>query len=713
MGSDNISLTRSISKDSLASNVISVTPRHHVNGQPSPETAHNNDSEVKDEVLVAIIGPRGMAGFKEPQPESFFLEPLQPAVLRPNKEKIKVVSKREESGEGQIQRRGGGHSPVDHTIINQSFMTVDTVEPENINSVQPGGFFLHGNCELPRHGKDEWVGGASESETEDEEGEDDLEEKVLESTLMCQGEKLKCRGHRQEEDESAKLCEDVRVCEHDKDDKDGTSERCSPCPSSLSQASSVSSRMTSFAERRLHRTTVHDGYSSASSSHATTPDGSESGTLSPDIKGGVASDLVHLRLQLEDKRRAIEAQKKKMEVLAARQRLQLGKAAFLNVVKKGRGDTLPHLAKQELVAMNEKELTKDDTCMEVLKAKSKETEENLDKESRKLWEDSVSPAAACGLERDNRMGEGADVEEVGEDLDLSDCSRSIELLNDAIGTIQQQMMQLSVQQELLMKQTLKSPPQEYMMKPQSPEAKPRASMQFLEMSTATRRPPKLSSSRSTRTKPLELKLSKENSTRASSKVSARTPTTDSRTPTDCRTPRAENDEEDVAKATGHGPGRGVVRNTTFRLHDSGNQKSEAPELPKLESPAVEEQSVSGKETIVDQCEEKKAQLIEVALSDLADAPDSGEQKSGLGFFFKVTVIVYPLVFCFFLLYETNANEFLDLNVVVQIYKRRYDKGLGNPASSPRAWILHGLPVHWGLPLATSVSSTSPKTCAVG
>lgn len=650
MGGDNISLVRSISKDSLASNVISVTPRHQVNGQPSPDAAHNIESEEKEEELVTIIGPRGVAGLREPQPESFFLEPLQPAVLRPNKEKITVLSKREESGEGQIQRRKGGHSPIDHTLINQSFMTIDTVEPENINTVQSGGFFLHGNCELPSHGKHEWVGGASESEIEDEDDDDDIKEKELENTLMYRGERLKSPGQRQEQDESTKLFEDVRVSEHG--DKDVTSGLCSPCPSSYSQASSTSSRMTSFVDRRLHRTTVHDGYSSASSSHATTPDGSESGTLSPEVKGGMASDLVHLRLQLEDKRRAIETQKKKMEVLAARQRIQLGKAAFLNVVKKGRSDTLPYPAKQDLVAMKGKELTKDDTCMEMLKTKSKDTEDNLDKESRKLWEDSVSPAETAGLEGDNHMGEGADKLELSEDLDLSECSRSIELLNDAIGVIQQQMMQLSVQQELLMKQTMKSPLQEYAMKPQSSDAKPQSSVQFLEMSTATRRPPKLSSSRSTRAKPSELKIIKENNTRTSSKLSGRTPT-DSRTPPDCRTPRAENNEEDLAKTIGRTPGRSVARNTTFRLRDSGNQKSEGLELPKLESPSVEEQSGSEKEAILDQCDEKKAQLIEVPLSDLAEAPDSGEQKSGLGFFFKVT-LVFLVFLCKFENHEKSS-----------------------------------------------------------
>uniref|UniRef100_A0A3P8VE39 Uncharacterized protein n=1 Tax=Cynoglossus semilaevis TaxID=244447 RepID=A0A3P8VE39_CYNSE len=42
-------------------------------------------------------------------------------------------------------------------------------------------------------------------------------------------------------------------------------------------------------------------------------------------------------MQLEEKRRAIEHQKRKMEVLSARQRQKLGKAAFLHIIKKGGG----------------------------------------------------------------------------------------------------------------------------------------------------------------------------------------------------------------------------------------------------------------------------------------------------------------------------------------------------------------------------------------
>ncbi|XP_062867249.1 calmodulin-regulated spectrin-associated protein 1a [Trichomycterus rosablanca] len=616
---DNISLTRSISKDSLASNVISVTPRHRINGQPSPSLVRRHDSVEKDEELVAVMGP-------ETRSEGFFLEPLQPAVLRPNKEKLTAVSKQDESGEGRTRRRRGGH----HMLINQSFSPIDTVEPQNVT--HSAGFFLHGTTQDIRVAEQTPPDEDSDSEIGDEDEEDDTEKQDCERILFfTPSKKIKCLDQRKDEGESMKLCEDVRVQEHG--DKDGTSGRCSP--SSLSQASSTSTgtgRVTSFAERRLQHVTMPDGYSTGSTSYATTPDGSDTGTLSPDGKGGMASDLIHLKLQLEEKRRAIEAQKKKMEVLAARQRIQLGKAAFLNVVKKDRSDTLPHPGKQEALAMKVKKVAKDDACVEVLKAKSKENGNNLNKD-RQGAKVAASPTASS----DNRTREVEDCEEAGGNLDLSECSHSIELLNEAIGSIQQQMMQLSVQQELLMRQTLKSPQQEYVKKPHpphEPDTKPRSSMQFVEISTAKRAPPKLSMSRSSRTKPSELKLNKDCAHRAGSKSSTRTPGGDARLSPDCKTPVAENEEEGGARINSRTPSRGGARNTTFRVHSFGNQRSEGLEMPKPESPVVEEQRGLEKDDVSDMSEEKKAQLIEVDLSELAEAPDSSEQKAGMGFFFK-------------------------------------------------------------------------------
>ncbi|XP_043085821.1 calmodulin-regulated spectrin-associated protein 1a isoform X2 [Puntigrus tetrazona] len=637
---DNISLARSISKDSLASNVISITPRHRINGQPLPQTRHYDNQEEEEE-LLAVINPEGASASRDSKAEGFFLEPLQPAVLRPNKEKT-GVSKWEESGEGRSQGRRGAYTPTECTL-NRTFTPIGSTERASSRAQSPGSFFLHEDVECVR---DSPLGGwediVSDSEFEEDEEIEVQEQELSKAVLMHAG--RKCTG---EEEESAKLREDV--CLRERDDKEGASGRASPCPSMLSQASSTSTgtgRMTSFAERRRHRVGFPDGCYSTGSSQTTTPDGSESVQFpvdaspgTPSGRPGLASELVHLRMQLEEKRRAIEMQKKKMENLSARQRLQLGKAAFLHVVKKGRSDTLPHPLKTG-VAFKEKPLAKDDSCVEVLKAQGK---------------DSECKETPVEEDKDNRLsatGGGGASDDVGGEPDLSECSRSIELLNEAIGAIQQQMMQLSVQQDLLMKQTVQSPPETKPstvpplneLPPEQPEVKSRLSVQFTEtLSTATKRPPRLSSSRTPRTKPSDLKLSKDTNGRPATKASTPTP--------GGRTPRAESEEEGGAKDGGRGL-KGIIRNTTFRLQDAANRRADSLESPQSELPPVEpspvdltrersESSGSGKENVPIPSEENrtKAQLIEVDLSDLAEPAETstetdGEQKSGLGFFFK-------------------------------------------------------------------------------
>lgn len=592
---DTDSLTRTISKDSLASNVVSVTPRHQVNGQ-----APNDPGVENDEELMAVLGtPEPGVGIGEPRLESFFLEPLQPALLRPNKEKVTPVSKHDESGEGRGLRRRGGRSPVDHMLINQTHSDMETVDLGG-NGTPSEGFFLHGSSQVRR------VDRGSDSEMEDDvdDDDDDVEKQEGEKLFLTHCKRIKCLEQHTDDGESLKLYEDRRVQEHE--DKDGTSGRGSP--NSLSQSSSA--RVTSFAERKKHYAAAPDSHSTASSSHATTPEGSDLYDLSPDGKTGTPSDLVHLKLQLEEKRRAIEAQKKKVAVLTARQRIRLGKAAFLNVVKKDRGDTLPHPVKHKALEMKGKESAKDDACFEMLKAKCKESGAKLKKDL---------PASL-----DNNHTEMENWDEAGGDLDLSECSHSIELLNDAIGSIQQQMMQLSVQQELLIRQSLKSPQQEFLKKPHEQDTKdpkPQPSMQYVEISTAKRAPPKLSVSRPTpRPKASEFKFSK------SPKSVTRTPGADPKL-----SPEAQNqEEENVSRINSRVQSRLVTRNTMFHVHHFGNQRSDGLDTPESQSLGVEE-----KENLTELSEEKKAHLIEVDLSELAEGPDPSEQKSGLGFFFKV------------------------------------------------------------------------------
>ncbi|CAL8249083.1 unnamed protein product [Merluccius merluccius] len=747
---DSVSLARSISKDSLASNVVNVTPKHQVPPGLHPQPAvprringhdllANVNMEDEEETPLAAaktdisFAPRRVAGTtaagpspppeSEPAADGFYLEPLMPAVLRPAKEKSVCLNKEDECGEGPRPsgrgslRRGDAPSSAvrrkapagfNRTFTPASGEELDFSAPDPLQAgstapasrAPPTGFFLHSESDEPDR--------APAREVEEmEEDDEDLDEALTTKDPNWQRKALDDVDgdeEEEEEEESAKLQEDMNVKEHvDKEDKEvnGSSGRSSPCLSTHSQASSLAScsvRMTSFAERKAHQQRFgsnHDLRSSASSSQRTTPDGSEcSGPLSSSwrlkrdqspssplgggARGGdggggggggatmLASELVQLHMQLEEKRRAIEHQKKKMEVLSARQRQKLGKAAFLHIVKKGggRSDTLPNPlkadhSKEEL--NKEKEIaTKDDLCVDALRGE-------------KEVEASTPPGA---LDPEKKGNSGSFYPE--EELDLNECNRSIELLNDAIGSIQQQMMQLSFQQEMLMKQNVQSPPGASLPLPTATvvvaadkfsDPKVRAAMHFVEPLSATgaappmRKPPKLSSARGSRSKPSELKIAKEQSRQSAESLPI------ARQFAGGRSPRAEQPDSPRTPTTHETidkPGAGHHRSATFRLNNEDNMRLPTRvDLAALAAAAAAEVSVDecpsgtwreselnssdgpGKENMPSEdLQRSKGQLIEVDLSDLRDpeaeggngdgATDGvdGEQKSVLGFFFK-------------------------------------------------------------------------------
>ncbi|XP_017546498.1 calmodulin-regulated spectrin-associated protein 1-B isoform X1 [Pygocentrus nattereri] len=631
---------------------------------------------------------------------SFYLEPLMPAVLKPAKEKSICLNKEEESGESRqrgIGRRvGGGDGPSSSArrrpphSLNRTFNAGSsseleiTSEPKSNDSVPPApgqtqafrpmvtssveppaeqssGFYLHSSVPEDKRPVQAW-GILPDSDTETVET---IEEQDAELTKELHPQK---RQLYEEDVESAKLREDMNVKEHE--DKDEGSRCSSPGLSVQSQVSSVASgsvRMTSFAERKMQKFgSNQDIRSSTSSSQRTTPDGSESCTIpltswrmkrdqSPIQQGKdnvnmLASELVQLHMQLEEKRRAIETQKKKMEVLCARQRLKLGKAAFLHIVKKGKSDTLPQPLKTDHLKDNQKlngekeKSSKDDSCLDAMRDGEKGTEEP---EKASLEWDSAAAMPPSALD-------------VDEEIDLNECNRSIEMLNDAISSIQQQMMQLSLQQDLLMKQNIQSPPGA------APppngdhgilsEPKVRAAIHFVEPSGSpvVRKPPKLSSARS-RSKPSELKLSKEHS--KGQKVSTPTPVDSptARASPGGRTPRA--DYETVTQD------EGTLKNTAFHLHDEANLRSVSREPSSMALGVTFNEDVSstardpdatfdscpqGEKALSEDSTKSKANLIEVDLSDLAAQSDDGssntldvttdvvdgEKKTGMGFFFK-------------------------------------------------------------------------------
>ncbi|KAM8885726.1 calmodulin-regulated spectrin-associated protein 1-B isoform 2-T2 [Spinachia spinachia] len=732
---DSVSLARSISKDSLASNV--VTPKHQTSVHQSAQAAvrrlnghsllGNVHMEDGEETLAAVARPDSPGAPKRvdgtratataaPQPsteskpagDSFYLEPLMPSVIKAAKEKSVYLNKQEESGEGpHVSGRGslrqgdGSTSAVrrkapcglNQTIPPLGEMSDSSGEPphgqgdfcplvtssvDSSSREPPEGFYLRSDSEEPKP--------AQGLDTELEDLDEEEEEEDLDEALTTKDPNWSKKANDDEEEESAKLQEDMNVKEHEDKDMNGGSGRSSPCLSGHSQASSMASgsvRMTSFAERKAQQQRFgsnHDLRSSASSSQRTTPDGSESsGPLatswrlkrdqSPSSPSGgcirdgggsnvLASEIVQLRMQLEEKRRAIEHQKKKMEVLSARQRQKLGKAAFLHIVKKGGGksDTLPNplradVSRAELRAERAPS-SKDDACVGALRG-----------------DKAVAGAAPPGaLDTEKKEPSGSFY--VEEELDLNECSRSIDLLNDAIGSIQQQMMQLSMQQDVLMKQNVQSPsgapPAAPVAADKNGDSKGKAGFHFVEhisgggSVTPTRKPPKLSSGRGPRSKPSELKISKEQGRQTSR---ALTPTKSGaetlshlKQSAGGRSPRAEQPDSPRNPPAGDAtdrPGAGQARSANFRLHDEANIRLPTRVDPKAAVSPDESQRESdlnssdgsGKENIPsDELQRSRATLIEVDLSvlkapedgeDGEDSPEGdGEQKSVMGFFFK-------------------------------------------------------------------------------
>ncbi|XP_011368294.1 calmodulin-regulated spectrin-associated protein 1 [Pteropus vampyrus] len=765
---DSISLARSISKDSLASNVVSLTPQN----QPHPTAPKTNgksllnnvDIEDEDEELVAIIrtdgAPHGgdqglMAGARSPQrpadtsgskPDSFFLEPLMPAVLRPAKEK-QAVTKEDECGEGRprggpSRRPGEGHPPLGRRKAPGSHVSRDltrTFTPISCSELPAGSAPAPAEVGEARGGP--LAGGRSEPLTQgqpadgfflhmaraDEDTEGRLYISCARSPLARDPEPWAVLRQDSDsdvadledaehgffgddhpvlvaryvgEEESAKLQEDMQVKEHE--DKDAASGRSSPCLSTVSQLSSASVasgsvKMTSFAERKFQRLNSYEAKSSTSSSQKTTPDASESspaplttwkqrreqspGRQSRDHASLLASELVQLHMQLEEKRRAIEAQKKKMEALSARQRLKLGKAAFLHVVKKGKAEVAPQPLKPEPAAQECAQHNGEDVGGGVFK-----TEEFLLEEGREGLRESPdadrgSPAllpphkpkgpAALHELAENRTLSAALLGDAGEVADLGECDLSIEKLNETISTLQQAILKISQQQEQLL---MKSPPVPApASKSSSQDHRVKASIHFVEPLSPTgmtghRKAPRLGQGRNSRPgRPAELKVVKDRP-QGASRSKTPTPSVEAlphlrpappRTPSDpawdgVADPGSDTDEKSFLDS--------------YRLHDESNQRAFVLPSPKdanilseqmslkeaLESGRKEaglgSPAVSGQENVpVDGPPRSKASLIEVDLSDLkapdedgqtegpessADLGSEGDQKLGVGFFFK-------------------------------------------------------------------------------
>lgn len=246
----------------------------------------------------------------------------------------------------------------------------------------------------------------------------------------------------------------------------------SPCLSSQSKSPS-GVKMTSFAEQKMKKVnpSAPDSGRGSSSSLKTTPEGSEFGLplsvswaptpehspihqqttptltaqasptpvqLPPNDPAQVmATEMVQLRMRLEEKRKAIEAQKKKVEAAFTRHRQKMGHSAFLNVVKR-KGDGA---ASGEEGGKMEGEGKALSTSPTFSFGRSKaDTPDGAEQSS----------TSSCWQKSPGGGEEGGQSPAQQTEVDLSEYTRSIEKLNHSLAFLQTEMQRLAQQQEVIM-----------------------------------------------------------------------------------------------------------------------------------------------------------------------------------------------------------------------------------------------------------------------
>ncbi|XP_057190985.1 calmodulin-regulated spectrin-associated protein 2 isoform X2 [Triplophysa rosa] len=244
----------------------------------------------------------------------------------------------------------------------------------------------------------------------------------------------------------------------------------SPCPTLLgmqSLATSIASslgpavRMTSFAEQKFRKRC--DGRSSGSGGN--TPEGAElnagaTSSVTPvdacsparvtsprDPSHLLASEMVQLKMKLEEKRRAIEAQKKKVEAAFTRHRQRMGQTAFLNVVRR-KGVVSP------LVSHNDAPDDRENQTGDPQPPKTPSSSNESDSRLERCRPDGAPPKSP--------------LEEMGVEVDLTEYTRSIERLNTSLNFLQTEMQRLAQQQERIMQM---SEHQSWVISPPDPSAR--------------------------------------------------------------------------------------------------------------------------------------------------------------------------------------------------------------------------------------------------
>ncbi|KAM4747560.1 calmodulin-regulated spectrin-associated protein 3 isoform 2-T2 [Rhinophrynus dorsalis] len=416
-------------------------------------------------------------------------------------------------------------------------------------------------------------------------------------------------------------------------------------------------KMTSFAERKKKLDAKVNSESSPSSlpinstPNTTTTTWAQKAEESPVKSPALNSEINQLGARLEEKRRAIEAQKKRIEAIFAKHRQRLGKSAFLQLNRKdGEEDG-------EMEGIEGEKLSPDEGLPKEVEVRRKQDGAD-DKNEVNI------PEILTNNQREKQVSFSPEVLKDGLDNNLGDYNRAVAKLNSALTSLQTDMKRLSEQQDKMMKKESKAwviPAPKASPPPHRPKSSPPARL------TREIQAPRSSSPSSPSQSPSRLapKSPKPNNRRSLQPMPVTPKSPKTNRPVELKIPPLNRvltlpqNVDTIPHLRKFSPSKVPVqtRSSIYFAHGLQGEEEDGETGSALDGhgnlrpvASVVPQSSGVTSRTAEETEGKRSSLIEIPLSDLRPTEDSevegmdslegtpgeegGIQRGGVGFFFK-------------------------------------------------------------------------------
>ncbi|XP_066449446.1 calmodulin-regulated spectrin-associated protein 3 [Eleutherodactylus coqui] len=344
--------------------------------------------------------------------------PSQPRTFK----KVPLTGKGTNDLQVQEKPSGGQGTQTDLPTIEEALQIIHSSETRLLPEGAPDGFYLHSP-------------------------EESKPSKVEEESAPNLGVYRTHDGSRRLSRDDDSVLRDNSLDSDAEENKHNQESSRSSLSSQADSSAGSGAKMTNFAERKkiIDAKVNSDGSpSSAPSNSPNTTTWAQKAEESPVKSPALNSEMNQLGARLEEKRRAIEAQKKRIEAIFAKHRQRLGNSAFLQLKRKD-GEDEDDEELDDLKLSPDEGLPKENED-EKLKKQGEEEDKNNGKTSD----------ATLKNRGEKQVSFSPDVTKTGLEENLGEYNRAVAKLNSALSSLQSDMKRLSDQQEKLMKKESKA-----------------------------------------------------------------------------------------------------------------------------------------------------------------------------------------------------------------------------------------------------------------